>query len=286
MKKPDLTRWYLLFLTLAASVMGFFVRRQQLATELLSDGSLAAGSKLHIVLLAMTVVMIFAFIGLLLPLKQDGGWQRYFTPSYAPNALLLLGAALLLLGNGLLLAHGTSSSTAAWTQSPAVSQALNRLTPPFGILAAVCLGVFAVLCLLQKKPSPLLYMLASVYLILRLIVRFQDWNVDPSIHDYAFRLLAAICCMLGCFQLAGFSFDRGHRRICLFWCLCAVVFCSISAADALNSARLDEMLIDLALLLIMAFGSLRLLFPNGPETPAPVAQPEETEAPEPPADPQ
>ena len=286
MKKPDSTRWYLLILTFVASVMGFFVRRQQLATELLSDGSLAAGSKLHIVLTAMTVVMIFAFIGLLLPLKQDSGWRRYFTSSYIPNALLLLGAALLLLGNGLLLAQGTSSSTGAWPQSPWVSQALSRRAPPLGVLAAVCLGVFAVLCLLQKKPSPLLYMLASVYLILRLIVCFQEWNVDPSVHDYAFRLLAAICCMLGCFQLAGFSFDRGHRRICLFWCLCAVVFCSISAADALKSARLDEMLIDLALLLIMAFGSLRLLFPNGPETVAPVAQPEGSESPEPPANPE
>ena len=113
MKKPELTRWYLLFLTLVASVIGFFVRRQQLATELLSDGSLAAGSKLHIVLLALTAVMIFALIGLLLPLKQDGGWQRYFTPSYAPNALLLLGAALLLLGNGLLWSRGDASSVAA-----------------------------------------------------------------------------------------------------------------------------------------------------------------------------
>ena len=102
MKKPDSTRWYLLILTFVASVMGFFVRRQQLATELLSDGSLAAGSKLHIVLTAMTVVMIFAFIGLLLPLKQDSGWRRYFTSSYIPNALLLLGAALLLLSLRLL----------------------------------------------------------------------------------------------------------------------------------------------------------------------------------------
>ena len=65
-----------------------------------------------------------------------------------------------------------------------------------------------------------------------------------------------------------------------------MVFCSISAADAVKSARLDEMLIDLAMLLIMIFGSVRLLFPNGPETSAPVAQPEGSESPEPPADPE
>ena len=50
MKKSTLPQLLLLIVTLLGSLIGFFVRRAQLANELLSDGSLAPGSYLHIVL--------------------------------------------------------------------------------------------------------------------------------------------------------------------------------------------------------------------------------------------
>ena len=103
-------------------------------------------------------------------------------------------------------------------------------------------------------------MIASVYLVVRLIVCFQEWNIDPSVHDYCFQLLAAICCMLAAFQLAGFSFDKGKRRMSLFWSLSAVVFCGISAADMLLRGAADGILVNFALLLSMSVSSAQLLF--------------------------
>ena len=56
----------ILILTLLFSVAGFFLRRSQLARELLEGGFLAQGSYLHIVLLVLTVIFIAGLIILLL----------------------------------------------------------------------------------------------------------------------------------------------------------------------------------------------------------------------------
>ena len=93
----------------------------------------------------------------------------------------------------------------------------------------------------------------SVYLIVRLIVNFQKWSTDPSLNDFVYHLFAAISCMLAAFQLAGFSFGKGKRRITLFWSLCAVYFSAISIVDCLCGRAND------ALLLTMAASSLQLL---------------------------
>ena len=265
MKKSTLPQLLLLIVTLLGSLIGFFVRRAQLANELLSDGSLAPGSYLHIVLTVLTFVLLAAFFALLLPLRRLTGYRAIFTAAPLLNGLQLVAAVGLVCGNVLLWIQGREPTTALATQSPVVSGALSAMLAPLGLLSAVCIAAFALLRLSGKKPSALLYMLASVYLVVRLIVCFQEWNTDPSIHDYCFQLLAAICAMLSFFQLAGFCLNRGKRRISLFWCLNAIVFCSITVADTLAHGAMDELLVNASLLLSIAVSSVQLLFPRGPE---------------------
>lgn len=275
MKKS--TRWLLLALTFCVTVAGFLIRRQQLVSELMPDGSLAEGSYLHILLIVLTGILFVGLITFLYPLAKKEGWQQVFPAACAPNLLLLLSAVILIVGNVVLWLQGDTPSVAVITQSPEVSRVLAQLLPPLGIVCAICFAVFAILRMMNRKPSPLLYMIASLYLIVRLIVCFQVWNTDPSIHDYAFQLLAAICCMLGCFQLAGFSFDRGHLRICLFWTLCATVFCGFTAADTLHSGSLSSILINSAFLLSMATSSVCLLCTDGKTEEIPEVGEAETE---------
>ncbi len=272
MKKAS--RWLLLALTFCVAVAGFLIRRQQLATELLPDGSLAEGSALHILLTVLSGILFVGAIAFLIPLQKKVSWRQVFPAALLPNLLLILSAIGLIVGNIHLWASGDASSAAVVTQSPEVSTALAKLLPPLGVVCAVCFIVFAVLRILNEKPSPLLFMVASLYLIVRLIVCFQVWNTDPSIHDYAFQLLAAICCMLGSFQLAGFSFDRGHIRMCLFWTLGATAFCAFTVADTLHAGALSNVLINASLLLSMATCSACLLLTDGP-----LPEPEPEEAP-------
>ena len=65
MKKLLNSQGLLLFLTLAAALAGALLRRYQLANELLSDGTLVPGSKIHIVLIVLLVLYAAAVIALL-----------------------------------------------------------------------------------------------------------------------------------------------------------------------------------------------------------------------------
>lgn len=262
MKKAS--RWLLLALTFCVAVAGFLIRRQQLATELLPDGSLAEGSTLHILLTVLSGILFVGLIAFLIPLQKKESWRQVFPAAVLPNLLLILSAILLIVGNVHLWASGVSAAAVVVTQSPEVSLALAKILPPLGIVSALCFIAFATLRILDRKPTPLLFMIASIYLIVRLIVCFQVWNTDPSIHDYAFQLLAAICCMLGCFQLAGFSFDRGHIRMCLFWTLCATAFCAFTVADTARDGTLSNVLVNASFLLSMATCSVCLLLTDGP----------------------
>ena len=273
MKK--LSRWFVLALTFCVAVAGFLIRRQQLAAELLPDGSLADGSILHILLAVLTGVLFVGLVAFLYPLPKKESWQQVFSAGVVPNLLLIVSAGGLIVGNIILLGSGKDPVGTAVTQAPAFSRTLVTLLPPLGIVCALCFVIFAILRVMDKKPSPLLFMIASLYLIIRLIVRFQVWNTDPSIHDYAFQLLAAICCMLGCFQLAGFSFDRGHLRMCLFWTLSACAFCAVTAADALRAGELSDILVNASLLLAMATCSVSLLLTDTPLPQPETSEPEE-----------
>ena len=55
MKKSRLPQILPAVITLLGALIGFLVRRVQLAVELLPDGSLAPGSFLHIVLTVLTL---------------------------------------------------------------------------------------------------------------------------------------------------------------------------------------------------------------------------------------
>ena len=276
MKKSFHPQWYILILTAAAALIGAVIRFQQLQLELLPDGSLAEGSYRHIFLIILSAVLAGGLILLILPLSDRDKWEQVFSSHPLPNALLILSAAGLALGSGLFWLNGSQTAVPRMTQSPELSAALIKLLPPLGILSAVCVAAFAVMCVLKKKPSPIFYMAVSVYLILRLIVHFQAWNTDPSVHDYCFKLLASICCMLGAFQLAGFSFEKGHRRITVFWTLCAVVFSCVSLPDAYLNGTADELLINISLIFIMAVNGVQLLLCKEPKE-VPVSETEAAE---------
>lgn len=257
MKKQTILSWLTAAITFAATLVAFCLRRVQLLRELLPDGSLAEGSSLWLFLAVLSGVFVVALVALLLPMEKLPRSRDVFTVSALPNLLQILAAAALLAGNILLLFGGSVETPVV---NVGLSKALTFLLPLLGIAAAICLAAFAVICSGGRAPSPLLFMCTTVYLAIRLLIQFQRWNADPSIHDYCYSFLAAIFGMLAAFYLAGFGFDKGKRRITLFWTLSALVFFSIQFADALHSGVTSDILIGGALLLTMAINGGRLLF--------------------------
>ena len=244
MKKLLNSQGLLLFLTLAAALAGALLRRYQLANELLSDGTLVPGSKIHIVLIVLLVLYAAAVIALLRPLRKKRSWQEVFPANRPLNLAQIVCALTLFAGNLFVLLQGTVTGQSV---ASAFSVVLAKLLPWLAFLAAGCMAAFAGMRMSGQKPSALLYMAVSVYLVVRLILNFQTWNTDPSIHDYGFRLLAAIFCMLGTYQLAGFCLDQGRRRMTAFWTLCAVVCSAIGFTDAVFAGNAGEALVSAAL---------------------------------------
>lgn len=265
--------------TLKRSLPAFFffplgccvLRYLQRSTELLADGSLAEGAFIHRVLPLVSACLAVGVVILFWNLERHTSHTSLFR-SRPLMIALIAAAAVLLLGNVLLWVDPSGSTGQYAATSPALSEFLTKLLPPLGLAAAVCIGFYACRCLRGENPSALLYMCASLYLVVRLIVRFQAWNTDPSIHDYCYALLAAICTMLAAFHFAGFCLDCGKRRMTLFWQVCSVHFCCIALADAIYAADLSELLITASLLLINAFNAVQLLLAPDAETEETVGQ--------------
>ena len=96
MKKTIRTQWYLVALTLILSAVGAVLRGRQLLHELQPDGSLAAGSTMHIVLTVLCGIWLAAAIALLLPLAKKTRWKDCFRASVLPNLLQLVAAGMLI----------------------------------------------------------------------------------------------------------------------------------------------------------------------------------------------
>ncbi len=260
---------FILIFSLLCTLGGLVLRMVQLSRELLPGGILAQGSYLHIVLMLLCLLLAGVLTVFLLPLEKRKIWDQALSPWPLTGGLMLLSSIGLLAGNLLLLLKGVDYSAIGSVAAPKVVIALQKLQPLCGLAGAACIAAFALQCLYGKKPASGLAMAASLYLAVRLIVHFQAWNTDPFVHDYAFRLMAAICTMLAVFQLGGFSFDKGKRRITLFWSLMALLFCGISAADSVASKDWSEILLNTALAVLMLAISVQLLFCKGaaPYTP-------------------
>ncbi len=280
--KPETTKAYLKkipLLLLMYMVGGAFIRWYQIQNELLPDGSLVDGAFAHRVLLILPITFALGFGIVLYGLKNITTHGEGFSKHVLPLLTQILAGTLLIAGNVMQLLSD-SVPVYAYTE---VSVAMTEYLPYLGILAGICMVIFAVLTYVDKTPSPILYMLASVYLVVRLIVCFQEWNMDPSVHDYAYKLLAAITTMLGCFQIGGFSFGKGKRRITVFWCLCAAYFCAVSTADFFHGSFFQAdptgdflnassaLLINISLLILTLTQGLVLLYAPDPVEDTPEA---------------
>lgn len=251
------------FYALIFAVVGFILRFFQRKNELLADGSIADGSVLYKILPLVCLCVAIGAAIILWRMPRYTAWEQLYQNKLL-SVILGCAAGVLLLGNIFLLLGEQEPASLYISSAPEFSEFLNNLLPPLGILSALCIAFYAYQCYRGKKPSPLLYMCASLYLAVRLIVCFQAWNTDPSIHDYCYALLAGICTMLGTFHIAGFSFDKGKCRMSLFWLICAFVFNGISIADAVYDDDLGALLIYFSLFAITAVNALQLVFAKNP----------------------
>ena len=168
----------LLGITGGAAVLAAILRWVQLSNDIKSNGAVLQGRYLYLVIAALSVAVLAALAVLIRPLRRQTRWEEIFSGGKLPNVLHIASAVCFVIG-GIMLYYAslpkTEDEALALTQ---LQKTMNLLIPLLGVACAVTLVAFARKCLRHEKPSPLLYMIVSVYLIVRLIVNFQKWYAD------------------------------------------------------------------------------------------------------------
>jgi hypothetical protein len=199
-------RWPVLALTVVLGTAGFFLRRSQLAA--FSPEGLPGGGVWGLAILCLLALGAFAAVAF----TAEGETETPVTAEPFCKVPMILGGVLLAAGNALVLSGALALKLAAL----------------LGILSGAC---FVITPFRKAYQPAALWLLPIAYFILRLILNFKSWSMDPIILDYCFRLFAMIFTMLSAFLAGGFAFGEGRRRVSLFFALGGVFFCIVALAD-------------------------------------------------------
>ena len=108
--------------------------------------------------------------------------------------------------------------------------ALNTLTGLLGVLAAAGLIWVGLLRMQGKRPAALPHAAVCLFLVARLISRYQGWSADPQLQDYCYQLLSLVCLMLYSYHRSALDYSDGSGRavhltglLSIYCCLLATV---------------------------------------------------------------
>ena len=176
-------------LTLAGAAAGFVLRCWQLGRFFSQGVRHIPASVWALGILSAVVVAALALLSSTLKKRSD--YRSAFSSEASALAVSTAAAALVLAGSVMTLL----------TQPYGIQLILGF----FGIAAALCFAATAVLRFRGTVPSAGLHMVPCIYLVVKLILDFKRWSVDPAVLDSCFALFAAIAAM--CAVLTRQDFD-------------------------------------------------------------------------------
>ena len=240
--EEKLTRTQVMAATGVLAVLGFALRLHQLKTAFDVVGARpGAGFSLFTVVTVLTVVLFAAYAWTLRGRKK----YQTITGRSVPVAAASAAAALLLLVGSIILAARNR-------------QQGDVLIGVFGFVAALCWFSTAAARYMGKKIPLAMLLLPAVYYVISLVCQFRFWTRDPVILDYCYDLFALISTMCALYHLGGYGFDRGQRRMTVFFTMCGVFF----SAAALAGGDLPSVLAHLAAVLWLGTNLWLLLRPG------------------------
>lgn len=174
----------------------------------------------HPALWLLTLVTVGVLTALFVCTKNPGGPGKYYDnfPKSLAGGICAFGAAAALFLNvmGLLMDHPDT---------------LTAICAFAGLASVFALG-FTGYCRMQKRrPSFLFHTVLCLYLMLRLLCRYQSWSGDPQPASYAWELVGTVCLMLAAYHRAEFDLNLGNRRRMQFFGLAGVFFSIVCLAD-------------------------------------------------------
>ncbi len=253
--------------------VGFALRRWQLAAGFEPETGLAipgAPSALALIAcVALTAAAVLALSWNVSRTPEVGGAFSgavgntvYITAVAAAGVVMLAGAVLdLPTALGGLSAPGEGENLLA--------RAAGRVLPPvraaLGALAAPCMLLWgrALYRGTDKAKENLGLLEICLLLSVWLITNYQKHSADPVTMNFVYEVLAIVCALLGAYYLAGYSFQTGRPRRCVFFCLMGSCFCLVTLAD--GHALPQLMLYGAMAVFLAAHAAVLLNHPSAPD---------------------
>lgn len=213
-----------MILLMIASLMGMALRFWAMFTAANAGGLPVAdhASTYLSILLSLLVTGVFLFFSHSSPGRS--GKKDILNYSAGQFSQAMLGAVLILFG-----AVVEFMETILYRPSTA-----SLVMCLMGFVAGLCLMLVAYARKTGTHRYPAAHLFPVVYLTIKLIFNFKDWSTDPIILDYCFVLFGLIFALLAFYHTAGFYFNKGKPRKSLFFCLVAVFFSAMAAAEGLG----------------------------------------------------
>lgn len=215
--EQKLGRTSAMILAVLSAAAAFGLRLYQIHTIYDELGYIIAGAgRCFFTYFTVAVVLLFAVYTLLLRPRKK----------YAA----LAGRSLAVCLGGCAAALGLVLGCAAMLLSPVWET--DRYLAAGGLLTALCWLAVAILRYRGRKAPIWLFLVPLLFFAARLVISFRFWSRDPAILDYCYDLFAHIGIMCALLHMGSFCFDKGKRRITVFFCLCGVFFGAASLAGA------------------------------------------------------
>lgn len=189
-------------------------------------------------LLLVAVSILFPLLYLVLVVKSPCR-EKAFSVWARPRPALpaIVGGALVLLGAAGELLYSGAATTG------------NRLLCTLGVVSGLCMILCHLFRVTGNRKNPPTELVPVVYLVIKLIVNFKNWSVDPVILDYFPMLMALIFALLSLYGAAGFLFDEGRPGRTLFFSAVCVFFSAMAAVDGVLGGNPGIIMTYLGLLL-------------------------------------
>lgn len=249
------------FFTLVFAVVAAGLRLWSLLTAVDSRGLPVLHLSIYLLIAAAAVFLLSALVFSRRSPCRSG---RHAVLDYGTGGSLCgtVAAVLILLGS-------CAEFAEALVAGPGISAPIMCL---LGLLGGICCILTARFRRSGLRRHPGVELVPIVYLLIKLVLNFRHWSIDPIILDYCFVLFALIFSLLAFYRGAGFVFDQGRPRKTLFYAMAAVFFCAAAMMDGI---------VDLSPSTVITYGGLLLwqlpviwdlLAPSAPD---PVPEPEQ-----------
>ena len=218
--KIKLGRFQILAAAVVMALVAFVLRNVQLSRAFNENGILTGKGVIFFSVVTALAVALFAVYS-----RTLKGRKKYAAIAGQGLTELTLGcvAAILMVASGAVLLLNP------------VQQG-DRLIAAGSVLTGICWALTAVSRRFGKKGNALLYMVPAAFYVVELVCRFRFWTRDPIIIDYCYDLFALISLMCAAFHLGSFCFEKGARRLTVFFSLCGLFF---SAAAMVRASASD-----------------------------------------------